>query len=477
MGAKPSSPTVVMIVACLAQFMVILDVSIVNVALPSIQGDLGFSETGLQWVVNAYTLTFAGFLMLGGRAADLFGRRRIFLFGIGVFALASVACAVADSQGLLLAARALQGIGGAIISPASLAILSTSFEGQARSKALGVWGAMGGLGGAAGVFFGGVIIEVLSWPWIFAVNVPIGLAVIAVGRAAIPESTRDVSERHFDIAGAVLVTVGLATLVFGIVRTEEIGWGSLGVLGPIGGALLVLAAFVLVESRVAAPLMPLRIFRIAQLRSANLLILLLGSALFAMWYFLTLYMQEVLGASALRTGLQFLPMTAAIIVASTQAPKLLAKFGPRVVLTGGLLSAGLGLFLLSGVSADGSYAADVLPGGLLAAFGLGMSLVPSTIIGVADVPPSESGLASGLLNASRLVGGALGLAVLTTIAVSHTSGLLDDGTAGAVAATEGYGVGFEVGAGICLVAALAAATLLRQAKMPGQAAPVAAESG
>jgi len=413
--------------------------------------------------VNAYTLTFAGFLLLGGRAADLLGRRRVFLAGTALFALASLACALADSRSLLIGARALQGIGGAVISPASLAIIATSFEeGRERSRALGVWGAMGGLGGSLGVLLGGVLTQAFSWPAIFLVNVPIGIAVIAFSRGLVPEGRMSSAVRHFDATGALLVTGALTVLVYGIVRTDTLGWGSTGVLEPLAVGAALLAAFVFVEGKVArAPLMPLRVFRMARLRAANLIMFLLYAAVFAIWFFLSLYLQQVLHYDPLQTGLRFLPMTLAIMATSTLAPRLVSRFGERTVLTVGMLSAAVGLYLLTGVRAGGSYTADVLPGGLLAGMGLGLSLVPATIAAVAGVSAKESGLASGMLNTSRLMGGALGLALLSTIAASRTRADLLTGATGPSALSGGFRVAFAVAAGLSVLGALAAAVLLR----------------
>jgi EmrB/QacA subfamily drug resistance transporter len=467
--AKPRAGALLVLV-CLAQLMVILDVSIVNVALPSIRDGLHFSTTGLQWVVNAYTLTFAGFLLLGGRAADLLGRRRVFLAGTALFALASLACALADSRTLLIGARALQGIGGAVISPASLAIIATSFaEGRERSRALGVWGAMGGVGGSLGVLLGGVLTQAFAWPAIFVVNVPIGIAVIFFGRRMIPAGRVSSANRHFDASGALLVTGALTALVYGIVRTDTLGWGSAGVLGPLAVGVALLAAFLFVEGRVARePLMPLRVFGMARLRAANLIVFLLYAAVFAIWFFLSLYLQQVLHYDPLQTGLRFLPMTLAIVATSTLAPRLVAAFGERRVLTVGMLCAAAGLYLLTGVRSGGSYTADVLPGGLLAAMGLGLSLVPATIAAVAGVPAKESGLASGMLNTSRLIGGALGLAVLSTIAASRTRADLLVGATGPSALSGGFRVAFAVAAAFSVAGALAALVLLRGRPVPGR---------
>jgi EmrB/QacA subfamily drug resistance transporter len=454
---------VLLVLICLAQFMVILDVSIVNVALPSIRTGMHFGTTGLQWVVNAYTITFGGFLLLGGRAADLLGRRRVFLAGTALFSVASLLCAFASSRGLMVGARALQGLGGAVLSPASLSIITTSFaEGTERNRALGVWGAMAGLGGASGALLGGVLTQGLGWPAIFLINVPIGAAVIFVGRGIIPESRRTDIERHFDVAGATLVTLGLVVAVYGIVRSASLGWASAGVLGPLAIAIVLLASFGLVEQRfAAAPLLPLGVLRMPRLRAANLVIALLFAGVFSMWFFLTLYMQRVLGYGALHTGLAFLPMTLSVALGSTLAPRLVAAAGVRSVLTAGMVSAAVGLGLLTGLHPGGSYVATVLPGGVLAAGGLGLALVPATIVAVQGVAAAQSGLASGLLNTSRLVGGAFGLAVLSTIADSHTTSQLAHGAAPPGALTSGYQLAFGIGALLSLLGALASVALLR----------------
>ncbi len=333
---------------CLAQFMVILDVAVVNVALPSMRSGLHFSTTGLQWVLNAYTITFAGFLMLGGRSADLLGRRRVFLAGTALFALSSLACAVADSRGLLISARALQGFGGAVVSPATLSIITSSLpEGPERNRGLGLWGAIGGLGASSGALLGGVLTQALGWPAIFAINVPLGLLVIALATHVIPADVRSAGPRHFDLAGAVLVTAGLVAVTYGIVRTDSLGWGSSSVLGPLALAAVLLGGFVLVEARISrAPLLPLSIFRLRQLRTANAVVVLMYSALFSMFFFVTLYLQQVLGDDALQAGLSFLPMTLSVFTASSLSPQLVARFGVRPVVSVGMLSAASGLLLI-----------------------------------------------------------------------------------------------------------------------------------
>src|SRR3954453_9777415 len=449
MLANRSSKTALLLVVCLAQFMVILDVSIVNVALPSIRDGLHFSTTGLQWVVNAYTLTFAGLLMLGGRSADLLGRRPVFLVGTALFALASLACAVADSRGLLIGARALQGIGGAVISPATLSIITSSLkEGPERNRGLGLWGAMGALGASSGALLGGILTQAFGWQAIFAVNVPLGALVIAWGLRVIPASRAVHATRHFDVTGAALVTAGLVSLTLGIVRTDTLGWGATGVIAPLGAGVILLAAFLFVEARIAeAPLVPLSIFRIGQLRAANLVVVLLYSAFFPVWFFLTLYLQRVLGYDALQAGLAFLPMTLSIFAASTLAPRAVARIGTRRVFASGMATAAVGMLLLTALNPSAGYFGVVLVGAVLTALGMGFSLVPATIVAMQGVPPSQTGLASGLLNTSRLMGGALGVAVPSTIADSRTN---DPTTAGAHALTDGFDLAFGVGALLCI---------------------------
>jgi len=457
---RPTGKKALLLIVCLAQFMVILDVSIVNVALPSIHDGLHFSTSGLQWVVNAYTLTFAGFLMLGGRCADLLGRKRVFLFGTALFSVASLACALADTRGLLLGARALQGLGGAVLSPATLSIVTSSFEpGAERNRAVGMWGAMGALGASSGALLGGVLTQAFGWPAIFAVNVPLGMVVIALGMRLIPASREVRATRNFDVTGAVLVTASLVSLTFGIVRTDTLGWGSTGVLVPLATGIALLGAFVLAERSASAPLVPLSILRHRQLRVANLVVALLYASFFPVWFFLTLYVQEVLGWDAIQAGLSFLPMTLSIFVASTLAPRLVARIGPRRVITGGMLLASAGIGMLVGIAPGGSYLGSVFPGALLSAIGMGLSLVPATIVAMQSLPAEQSGIGSGLLNTSRLMGGALGLAVLSTIADSQTRA---DAAAGAAhALTSGFDLAFGVGAAVSLLGAGLAGLRLR----------------
>jgi EmrB/QacA subfamily drug resistance transporter len=465
-------PTLVL--ACVAQFMVILDVSVVNVALPSIRADLGFSATGLQWVVNAYTLTFAGFLLLGGRATDLLGRRRVFIGGLLLFSLASLVGGLAQSETMLIAARAAQGLGGAVISPATLAIITTTFtEGEERNRALGAWGAMGGAGGAIGVLLGGVLTDLFGWEWVLFINVPIGIAAAVLAPRFVAEGRNPERARSFDLAGALAVTLGLVAIVFAIVRTDVNGWGSAQTLVVLAAGLALIGLFLLIEGRLAsAPLMPLRIFRSRALSTANGVVFALGCAMFAMWYLVSLYLQQVLGYSPIKAGLAFLPMPLLIIAGTAVASRLAARRGVKPLLVTGMTLVGVGMLLFSGVSADGSYVADVLPAGLVTALGLGLAFVPVTIAGVSGVAPSESGLASGLINTSRQVGGALGLAILATVATERTAALTDHGAPTVSALTAGFDRAFVVGAAFAFAGALVAGLALKV--QPRAQAPAAA---
>jgi EmrB/QacA subfamily drug resistance transporter len=447
-----------LLVVCLAQFMVILDVSIVNVAVPSIERGLHFSTSDLQWIVNAYTIVFAGFLMLGGRCADLLGRRRVFLVSTALFAACSLACSLADSQSQLLVARALQGLAGAFMSPATLSLITSSLpEGPERNRGVGMWGAMGGLGGSSGVLLGGILTQAWGWPAIFAVNVPLGLAVVLLGMRVLPRTRQSAEARHFDAAGAVLVTASLVGFTYGIVRSATLGWGSAEVLGALAGGATLLAAFLFVEARVArSPLVPLPVFRIGNLRAANLVMALLYAAVFPLWYFLTLYMQQVLHLDALQTGLAFLPMTLSIFLASTLAPRLVAAVGARRLIAAGMAGAAAGLALLTGLAPGGSYFGSVFPGALLVSVGMGCALVPTTIVAVQGLPNRLSGLGSGLLNTARLMGGAIGLALLSTIAASQGGGHSVGAHATESAISEGFDLAFGVAAAMCVAGAVLA---------------------
>ncbi|HWT94102.1 MAG TPA: MFS transporter [Solirubrobacteraceae bacterium] len=418
---KPSHAGAILALVLAGQFLVVLDVSIVNVALPSMQEALGFSDAGLQWAVNAYTIAFAGFLLLGGRLADLFGHRRALLAGLSLFAVGSLLGGVAESQGVLIAGRAIQGLGGAVLSPATLTILTTTFrEGPERANALGWWMAVGAAGGAVGGLAGGVLTEVLSWRWVLLVNAPIAIAVLLATLRVIPaDAARAEGEprARLDVAGAVTATAGLAAVVLGIVQSVDHGWGAAATLVPLLLGVALLAVFVLVEDRfAAAPLMPLSILRYPGLATANVVMLLSGTAFFAIWFFVSIYQQQVLGMSSIEAGAGFLPHTLALIASSQIATRYLAGRDPRKVISGGLLLSALGFLWQAQASADGSYFADVFGPGIVLCFGAGLTFGHIAGAATAGVPAQLAGLASGLINASRMFGGALGLAALTTIA-------------------------------------------------------------
>jgi EmrB/QacA subfamily drug resistance transporter len=478
--------TATLILACLAQFMVILDVSVVNVALPSIRHSLGFTEDDLQWVVNAYTVTFAGFLLLGGRAADLLGRRKVFVAGLTLFATTSLIGGLAGSQGVLIAARAAQGLGGAIIAPASLAILTTTFtEPRERNRAVGIWGAMGGAGGAAGVILGGILTTALSWRWILFINVPIGLVVAVLTHRLVAEGRNPRATRSFDLAGAITATAGLSLLVFGLVRTGVTGWGATSTQLLIVGGILLLVVFLVIEGRFAkAPLMPLRIFHSRSLSMANVIVMLVGGATFAMWFFVTLYLQQVLGYSPLHAGITFLPMTVAIVIGSTVASRITLRVGPKRLLIGGMLSLTAGMLLFTDITPNGGYFSELFIPGLLVAFGMSFAFIPGTICATSGVPPQEAGLASAIVNTARLFGGALGLAVLAAIATSRTNHDLAHPTAAIHTMSQALVDGFEFAfliaavfafAGV-LVAAFGMPSLARQPSAAPQPQPARAEA-
>ena len=458
------------------QFMVVLDIAIVNVALPSIQTDLDFSQANLQWVISAYALVFGGFLLLGGRTADLLGRRRIFMIGLIAFTIGSLLCGLAWSEGSLIGARAIQGLGAATISPAALAILMTTFaEGRERNIALGVWGAVGGFGAAAGVLLGGVLTDALSWEWIFFVNIPVGLAAFGLAPVLLGES-KDVRVKTFDALGAVLVTSGLTTLVLGITQGHDWGWSSARVIGIFALAAALLAGFVAWENRVAEPLMRFGILRTKTVLGANVAGFILGTALFSMFLMLTLYMQQVLGYSAMKTGVAYLAVAGTSIVWANVAAALVNRVGVRPLIAGGMAILTLGLVLFTQVSVGGSYATDLLPGFLIIALGMALCFVPISIAALAGVKQAEAGIASGLINTSQQVGGAVGIALLSTIAVSRTENEVAAGTAAPEALTSGFQLAFWVGAGIALAGVVAALALIRQEEIAvaPEAAPVPA---
>jgi EmrB/QacA subfamily drug resistance transporter len=444
----------------MAQFMVILDATIVNVALPSIQKDLGLSEANLQWIVNAYALVFGGFLLLGGRAGDLLGRKRLFLVGLVVFTVASLLDGLASSEGMLIGARALQGFGAALISPAALSIISTTFEeGAERAKALGVWAAIAIGGSAVGLVLGGVLVQYFSWPWIFFVNVPVGIVVFALSLRLVPESRDLTGHRSYDIAGAVTVTGGLMALVYAIVDAQSAGWGSAKTIGTfvISGVLLV--AFVLIERRAKAPLVRLSIFRIRSLTTANIVMFLAASGIFAMFFFNTLYLQRVLGYSPLDAGLAILPFTAGIMVSAGLASQFAPRVGVRLVAAIGMILTTGGLLLFTQLPVHGSYVSDVLPALLLSSLGMGAVFMPLTLIATTGLKDEDQGLASGLFNTSQQIGGALGLAVLSTIAASKSASA---GGSKANALVVGFHWAFAGGAVVMVIGLVVLLATLRQ---------------
>jgi EmrB/QacA subfamily drug resistance transporter len=436
-----------LILLAAAQFVVVLDASIVNVALPTIGKALDFSQENLAWVVNAYVLTFGGFLLLGGRMADLLGRRRVFMGGLLLVAVASLAAGFASTEGQLIAARAAQGLGAAIISPAALSIVTTTFkDGAERNKALGAWGAVAGAGGAAGVLLGGVLTEWLGWEWVLWVNVPVSLIAFVLAPRLIMESRASDEARAFDVAGAITVTAALSLLVYAVVDAESSGWGSTKTLSLIAVSLILFAIFVLVEQRSRKPLVPFAIFRIRTLTGANIVGVLVGASLFSMFFFISLYMQQVLGYSAIHAGLSYLPLALTIMASAGIASGLVTKVGYKPVLVAGLAFILVGLLWFSRVSVDGGFLTDILGPSLLAAAGLGFAFVTTTIAAVSGVEEKESGLASGLINTSQQIGGALGLAILSTIATSHTESLVESGNGLKDALTEGFQIAFLGGA-------------------------------
>jgi EmrB/QacA subfamily drug resistance transporter len=457
---------VVLGIVLIGQFMVVLDASIVNVALPSIQRDLHFSTSGLQWIVNAYTLTFAGFLLLGGRAADLYGRRKVFLVGLTLFTLSSLLGGLAQDQTWLITARALQGLGAAILAPATLTILTSSFpEGPARAWALGAWSAVSSAGASAGALLGGILTEFLTWRWILFVNVPVGVVALIAARRYVPESRADMVHRHLDLAGAMTVTGGLVAVVYALVRTETYSWGSAQVLLPLALGVVLLGVFLILQSRFSkAPLVPLRIFRSRFVAGGNVVMLMMFGALFGSWYFETLYMQHVLGYSPLRAGLAFLPQTVLIAVGAQVTSRLVPRFGPRPLIVVGAVLAAAGLGWLAQISVSSTFIADLLGPYVLIGLGMGMAVTPIAVAGTAGVPREDAGLASGLLNTSRTVGASIGLAALATIAASRTSGQLIGIAATpahtASALSAGYALAFSVAAWVLVATAIVAIATL-----------------
>jgi EmrB/QacA subfamily drug resistance transporter len=456
---------VTVVVVCLAQFMVILDATITNVALPSIQKDLNFSPADLQWVVNVYMLVFGGFLLLGGRAGDLFGRRRLFLIGVSLFTFASLLDGLATSPAFLVAARALQGLGAALVSPAALSIITTTVpEGPDRAKALGAFAAISGGGGAVGLLLGGLLTDALSWEWVFFVNVPVGVIALALALRFVPESKAEHREGGFDLLGAALVTGGLVLLTYTIVKAQDFGWGSGRTLGLGALSIAILAGFVAVQQRRAAPLVKLSVFRIRTLATANAATLLLMGGMNAFFYFSSLYFQQIRGYNALESGAAFVPMTVGIIAGSVISQKLIARFGVKAVLLGGFALGTLGLAWMTMLTPDSSYLGGFVPGIALLALGIGNAFVPLTLIATGGVDAADQGLASGLFNTSQQIGGALGLAVLATVANSATHGTDPS------ALVHGYTTAFAVGAGLLAAAVLVIAFALRSREANASAA-------
>jgi EmrB/QacA subfamily drug resistance transporter len=451
-----------------AQFMVILDVAIVNVALPSIKSDLGFSQTGLQWVITAYAIIFGGTLLLGGRLADLLGRRRMFVAGLALFAASSLLSGLAWSSGSLVAFRAVQGLGGALLAPAALSLLMTTFaEGRDRNLALGIYGAASGSGAAAGVLLGGLITSYFGWSWIFFINVPVGVAAIALTPFLLRESRADLAHRHFDLAGAASVTSGLMLLVYGLTRATTDGWSSPVTLGLLGGAVALVAAFVAIESRSRSPLLPLRIFRLRALSAANATMLLVGAVTFSEFFVLTLYVQDVLHYSAVQSGAAFSAFALSVVVASNLAQAVVGRVGVRPTLIAGLLLATISVALLMRLPVDGHYFADLFPAFVLGGTGLGFSFVPVTIASLTGIERADAGVASGLVNTARQIGGAIGLAAISTVAASATASYAHAhalSAASAPATVDGFQASFDVLGGLLVAAIVITAVFLRPAR-------------
>ena len=461
-------------VLCLGDLMIVLDTTIVNVALPSIRQDLNFSQTSLAWVVNAYLLTFGGFLLLGGRLGDLFGHRRLFLIGISLFTVASVACGISTTQGLLVAARAVQGIGGAVVSAVALSLMMNLFTEQAeRAKAMGIFGFVMAGGGSLGVLLGGILTDALNWHWIFLVNVPIGVAVVILTLKLLPAAPGSVTGGRLDIAGAVTVTASLMLAVYAIVKGNDTGWITGQTLGLLGAAAVLLALFVGIEARVRSPLMPLALFRLRNVVTANIVGILWAAAMFAWFFVSALYLQLVLGYSPLKVGLAFLPANLIMGAFSIGlSARLVMRFGFRIPLAAGLSVAAVGLVLFARAPVHGSFIADVLPSMILLGIGAGMAFNPVLLAAMSDVEPSESGLASGVVNTAFMMGGALGLAILVSLAASRTDKMTASGQGPLAALNGGYHLAFLVGAFFAATAGVVGAVLLRTRQQVVAGAPV-----
>ena len=472
-GAEHRKRWLALIVLCLGDLMTVLDTTIVNVALPSIRDDLAFSQTSLVWVINAYMLTFGGFLLLGGRLGDLFGNRKLFVAGIALFTLASLACGVAHSQGVLIAARAVQGIGGAVVSAVALSLIMNLFtEPAERAKAMGIFGFVMSAGGSVGVLLGGVLTNSFDWHWNFLVNLPVGIGVAAYSLALLPPDRASQGGEKLDIAGAITVTLALLLAVYAVVDGNDAGWASAQTLGLVAASLLLMGAFIAIESRVDAPLMPLRLFALRNLAVSNVIGVLWAAAMFGWFFISALYMQIVLGYSPLQVGLAFLP--ADLIMAAFSlglSAKMVMRFGIRIPLAAGLMTAASGLALFALAPVAGTFAVHVLPGMLLLGLGAGMAFNPMLLVAMSDAAPEESGLASGVVNTSFMMGGALGLAVLASLAGARTNQLLAEGVASAPALNGGYQLAFACGAAFATAGALLGATLLRSESVMAQSQP------
>ena len=475
MAASPDRRWLALALISAVQFMVVLDIAIVNVALPSIKVDLGFSQENLQWVISAYALAFGGFLLLGGRAADLLGRRRMFVAGLLLFATGSIVAGLAWSEASLIGARSLQGLGAAVISPAALSILMTTFrEGRERNVALGVWGAVGMFGAAAGVLLGGIFTDLLSWEWIFYINVPVALAALALTPVLLAES-RDARGQGFDVLGAVLVTAGLSTSVFAITKANDYGWTSAKTLGLFAVAAALLGAFVVVERRRKDPLMSFSIFKIKTVTGANVAGFILGTALFSMFLMLTLYMQQVLGYSALKSGFAYLAVAGTSIFWATLASQLVTRIGVKTVLVTGMSMLTVGMLYFTQVSVGGSYVRDLLPGFLIVAVGMSFAFVSVSIAALAGIEMKDAGLASGMINTSQQIGGALGIAILSSVAVAQTGSAARAGDSVPDALTTGFHAAFWVGAAIAALGVVASAVLIRNEELVAAPAVEAGE--
>ncbi len=476
MSIKPRNPWMILVLLAMAQFIVVLDTSIVNVALPAIQESLHFSPTSLQWVVTAYTLAVGGFLLLGGRAADLYGRRKMFLIGLTLFTIASLADGLAQNSGMLIAFRGIQGLAGAFMTPAALSIVLVTFkEGAERNKALAIWGAVASGGAAAGVLLGGILTEYLNWRWNFFVNVPVGITILALAWKMLPKHESEARDNSLDLPGALSITASLMLLVYGLTEAPAHGWTSLATIGYLAGSLALATFFIWNEKRAKHPLVNLSIFKIRNVTGANLLQIMISAAMFSVFFFTSLYIQTILGYSPVETGLSFFAIPIVIGIAATNAPKLIAKIGYKRVLTIAPLLVAASLVLMAQLPVDGNYWVNVLPGFILMGVGMGFTFVSATIAATSGVSPTQTGLASGVFNTSQQIGGALGLAILSGITASAITSKMPEVVQGHLTAAEatlhGYHVGFYVAVGFAVLASIIAATVLKHSK--GGADPTA----